>query len=64
MRFRCNGFQNPDNILRKGENLWKFVEVAENAEKKIWIKLLNNKQFYENFNLNFSPQNKKPSTYI
>ena len=36
-----------------------FVSVAENAEKKIWIKLMNNKYFYENFNLNFSLQNKK-----
>ena len=32
---------------------------VEDAEEKIQIKLLNNKQFYENFNLNFSLQNKK-----
>ena len=32
---------------------FSFFEVAENAEKKIWIKLLNNKYFYENFNSNF-----------
>ena len=40
----------------------KMFEVSENAEKKIQIKLLNNKYFYENFNLNFSLQNKKTST--
>ena len=39
--------------------LFVSVEVAENAEKKIWIKLYDNKYFYENFNLNFSLQNKQ-----
>ena len=37
----------------------KNVEVAENAEEKISIKLLNNKYFYGTFNLNFSLQNKQ-----
>ena len=36
-----------------------MFEFVENAEEKIRIKLLNNKQFYENFNLNFSLQNKQ-----
>ena len=36
-----------------------IFEVGENEEKKIWIKLWNNKYFYENFNLKFSLQNKK-----
>ena len=36
-----------------------MLKCAENAEKKIWIKLLNNKYFYENFSLNFSLQNKQ-----
>ena len=36
-----------------------FVQVAENAEKKIWIQLYDNKYFYENFNSNFSLQNKQ-----
>ena len=48
---------------RKKEKAWARVRIvlkfAENAEKKIWIKLLNNKYFYENLNLNFSLQNKK-----
>ena len=35
------------------------VEVVEKTEKKSSIELLNNKYFYENFNLNFSLQNKK-----
>ena len=39
--------------------LLSFVEVAENAQKKNWIKLYHNKYFCENFNLNFSLQNKK-----
>jgi len=34
-------------------------EFAENAEKKIWIKLYDNKYFYGTFNLNFSLQNKQ-----
>ena len=41
------------------KNLRDLFEFAENAEKKIWIKLLNDKYFYENFNLNFSLQNKQ-----
>ena len=35
------------------------IWVVENAEKKIWIKLYQNKHFYGNFNLNFSLQNKQ-----
>ena len=35
------------------------VSVAENAEKKIWIKLYHNKYFYGTFNSNFSLQNKQ-----
>ena len=37
----------------------KNVSVAENAEKKIWIQLWNNKYFYGTFNSNFSLQNKQ-----
>ena len=40
-----------------------MFEFAENAEKKIWIKLLNNKYFYENLNLNFSLQNKQQQLF-
>ena len=36
-----------------------YVSVAENAEEKISIQLLNNKQFYGTFNSNFSLQNKQ-----
>ena len=35
------------------------VSVAENAEKKIQIKLYDNKYFYGTFNSNFSLQNKQ-----
>ena len=35
------------------------MEIAENAEEKISIELYDNKYFYENFNLNFSLQNKQ-----
>ena len=44
--------------FEKGKEIYLF-EFAENAEKKIWIDLLNNKYFYGNFNLNFSLQNKQ-----
>ena len=40
-------------------NCEKHVSVAENAEKKISIQLYDNKYFYENFNSNFSLQNKQ-----
>ena len=35
------------------------ASVAENEEKKIWIKLYDNKYFYGTFNSNFSLQNKQ-----
>jgi hypothetical protein len=38
---------------------FKFISVAENAEKNIWIKLYDNKYFYGTFNSNFSLQNKQ-----
>ena len=37
----------------------KIFEFVENVEENIWIKLYHNKYFYENFNLNFSLQNKQ-----
>ena len=36
-----------------------IIWVYENAEKKIWIKLYDNKYFYGTFNSNFSLQNKQ-----
>ena len=42
----------------------EIFEFGENTEKKIWIKLWNNKYFYENFNLNFSLQNKQLQTNL
>ena len=44
---------------RVRSNFFQFVSVGENAEKKIWIKLYDNKYLYENFNSNFSLQNKQ-----
>ena len=39
--------------------LGRYFWVVENEEEKFSIKLLNNKYIYENFNLNFSLQNKE-----
>jgi len=44
---------------QNSKDFGKNVEIAENAEKKIWIQLYHNKYFYGNFNSNFSLQNKK-----
>ena len=44
-------------VLDYKNDFFTFVEVAENAEKKISIKWYHNKYFYGTFNSNFSLQN-------
>jgi len=56
---RGDEMKREEDKKRRGDQMKRNVQVAEKAEKKIWIKLYHNKHFYGTFNSNFSLQNKQ-----